>query len=108
MSIDWTKKRTVADVSAKVLADRVEQAKSQCRVRIVAVADETAQLNIAAAASAGLLTEEQKAAWGVALQWVSDMRAAWMPIAEDFDADIMADESWPAVPAGVAELGAAF
>lgn len=106
-TIDWSQLITAEAVEEARLEDRRNAAKSLCRKHIVAVADETAQMNLTAAASAGLLTEEQMAVWQAALGWVSAMRAAWGPLAET-DADLFDPASWPEVPAGVADLVAEF
>lgn len=71
-------------------------AKAECRRRIFEVVDQTAQMNLSAAAAAGVLTDEQLATYREGLRWIHSMRAA------------QADQNWPDVPAGVAELAAEF
>lgn len=107
MNIDLSKLITAEDRAAEELANRVEAAKAECRRRILSVADETAQMNMASAASAGLLTTEQMAVWQSALGWVAAMRGAWATLAET-DADLSDDANWPDLPAGVAALAAAL
>jgi hypothetical protein len=62
---------------------------------------------MASAAAAGLLSNEQQAAFVNALLWVSAMRGTWRGLAET-DADLSDDANWPDLPVGVAELAAAF
>lgn len=107
MNIDLSKLITAEDRAAEDLAKRVQAAKAECRRRILSVADETAQMNMASAASAGLLTAAQMSAWKAALGWVAAMRSAWHGLANS-GADLSDDTNWPALPAGVAELTAAF
>lgn len=70
--------------------------KADCRRRIFAVADETAQMNLAAAAAAGVLEEEQMTVYRAGLAWIHAMRAA------------CADGHWPEPPAEVVALAARF
>ena len=106
MNIDMTQVVTAADKAAAADAERLAAVKAECRRRILAVADETAQINMASAAAAGLLTAAQMTTYAAGLGWVDAMRATWptMPANTDY----LADTAWPAVPAGVAELAAAF
>lgn len=88
-------------VTAEEKAVRQETAasaarKAECRARIFAVVDQTAQMNLAAAAAAGALTEAQMGVYRVGLSWIHAMRAAQV------------DGNWPDVPAGVQELADAF
>lgn len=78
--------------AAEALAAR----KAECRARIVAVCDQIAQINLAAAAAAGALTPKDAETHRALLAWVDAMRAA------------CATGDWPDVPAGVAELAAKF
>lgn len=107
MNIDFSQLITAEDKAAGALPARIEAAKAECRRRILAVADETAQMNMASAASAGLLMAEQMAVWQSALGWVAAMRAAWAVLVES-GADLSDDTNWPDLPPGVAELAAAF
>lgn len=86
---------------------RLEQARTECERRIYAVADLHAQMNMSAAAGAGLLTEDQMNAWKSGLLWVSQMRATWEPLAAGI-ADIHADANWPECPAAAAALADGF
>lgn len=99
--------KTASDLGAEALAARKEAARRECRRRIFAVADETAQMNLTAARAAGLLTSEQQTTHNAGLAWVAAMRAAWEPMAEASE-DPLDDANWPAIPAGVAELAALF
>lgn len=70
--------------------------KADCRRRIFAVMDEAAQMNLAAAAAAGTLEEEQMAIYRAGLAWIHAMRAA------------CADGNWPEPPAEVVALASRF
>jgi microcystin-dependent protein len=90
------------------MAARVEAARAECRRRILAVAAEHTQMNMTGAAAAGLFTAEQQAAYAQAVGWIAAMRGAWPLIAADPEADIADDAEWPACPAEVVALAAAF
>lgn len=92
-------------VKAQLLLNYV---KEECRNRIYAVADETAQMNLAAAAATGLLSAEDLATFKSSLAWVAAMRANVATLVGADDEDYSDDAKWPAVPAGVAELGAKY
>lgn len=99
--------RTADDIAAAALAERMEVARVECRRRIMAVCDETAQINLAAAAAAGLLSAGDLATYQTGLAWVAQMRAAWRPMAEAGE-DPADNAHWPAIPPGVADLAARF
>lgn len=99
--------KTASELAAEALARRRITAQQECRRRIFAVADETAQMNLTAARAAGLLTSAQQTTHTAGLGWVADMRAAWGPMADAGD-DPFDDANWPAIPAGVVELAALF
>ncbi|MDE4272949.1 hypothetical protein PXK58_00935 [Phaeobacter gallaeciensis] len=107
----WVLGWAVRDMTAEELA--AEQAvamaagKAECRRRILAVADETAQINLAAAAGANLLTDEQRAVFTAGVQWIGQMRAAW-PALVASGVDLADDANWPTAPAGAAELADEF
>ncbi|MBD3764470.1 MAG: hypothetical protein IE927_06960, partial [Rhodobacterales bacterium] len=72
--------------------------KAECRARILAVVDETAQLNLTAAAAAGFLSAEDMATYLAGVAWIAAMRAAWPTV----------PAAWPAPPAGLTALAARF
>ena len=72
----------------------------------LAVAGETALLNLTAAAAAGLLAQADRATFAAGFAWVAAMRAACGAAAQA--PDPAEDALWPAVPAGVADLAAQF
>lgn len=88
----------------EITATRFGLAKVECKKRIFAIADEIAQINLAAAAGAGLLLPADLLIYRAGLQWVDDMRQNCGALATNHEADISDDASWPTVPAGVAEL----
>jgi hypothetical protein len=104
--IDWKQIVTAETVAAEAKAERLAAAKAECRRRIFAVANETAQINLAAVAAAGLLNAGDKAIYATGLAWVAAMRAACATAAVASDATD--DALWPAIPPGVAALAARF
>lgn len=101
-----TLNRSTASLNVDV-EKHFERCRLECRRRIFAICDETAQVNLAAACAAGLLAPAQLLIYQSGLAWVHDMRAAWRPMGEA-GADPEDDANWPAVPAGVADLAAEF
>ena len=95
-NIDFSRVITAERKAEAADAELAAQRKAECRARIFAVVDQTAQMNLAAAAGAGSLDEAQMAVYRAGLAWIHGMRAA------------KADGNWPDVPPGVAELAAAF
>lgn len=104
--IDWGSVITAETIAAQVAAGRLAAAKAECRRRIFAVANETAQMNLAAVAAAGLMTAPDRATYAAGLAWVAAMRAACTAAAKADDPS--ADALWPAVPDGVAALAARY
>lgn len=106
MTIDWTRMLGAEDRQAQEAADRAAAARAECRRRILAVANETAQMNLAAAAAAGLLTAEETRIYALGVGWVAAMRAACAGAAAA--ADPGGDSLWPPIPEGVKALSARF
>lgn len=93
--------------AAQIETQRFHEAKVECRKRILAVVDETAQINLAAAAAGNMLTAAQMTVYQSGLMWIHQMRANCVTLSQNTDI-ITADASWPAVPENVPELAAAF
>lgn len=87
---------------------RLPKAAQECQRRIFEVADSVAQINMASAHAAGLLTAEQMDAHKAGLMWVAQMRGTWRVLAADHSKDITDDANWPACPAASMTLAAAF
>ncbi|QAX31810.1 hypothetical protein ETW24_19125 [Leisingera sp. NJS204] len=94
--MDWSQLITAEGKAEAAATELALARKAECRERILAVADETAQMNLAAAAAAGALDETQLQIFRSGVSWIHAMREA------------QADGNWPDVPPGVAELAAAF
>lgn len=107
-NIDLSQLVTAEDKTAQALAERARAVRAECAMRIFAVADQAAQMNLASAAAVGLLDADQIATYKAGLSWVAAMRTACGAAIADPDLDHTADAAWPAVPAGVAELARAF
>lgn len=86
----------------------LEQLKLVCRNRIFAVADQLAQTNLAAAAGAGKLDEEERAAYGAFLGWIEDMRAVCQM--DTAPARLAQNDTtlWPVLPEAAAALAGQF
>jgi hypothetical protein len=108
MNIDMNQLVSADEKTALAAVARGAAVKAEAGRRIYAVADQIAQMNLIAAASAGRLGPAQMTTWKSGLQWVDDMRAASASLIADASADHLVDAAWPAVPPGVAELAALF
>lgn len=89
----------------KATADNV---KAECRRRIFAVADDTAQMNMASHAAAGLFSDEKRMAYLSALQWVAEMRGACRGLVATGNPAFTTDAAWPACPPDAAALAANY
>jgi hypothetical protein len=88
--------------------DRMTEAAQECSRRIYAIADATAQMNMASAASAGIMSTDQLDAWKQALFWVGQMRGTWRGLAADVSKIITDDANWPTCPVAAAALADGF
>ena len=82
--------------------------KDECRARIYAVANQTAQMNMASFAAAGLLDDAKMTAYTSGLQWVAAMRAKCAELIAAADPSYRDDAAWPPCPAAAAALAAQF
>ncbi|MFY0682625.1 MAG: hypothetical protein JXR13_18780 [Thalassovita sp.] len=96
INIDFSQMITAEDKAAQQQADLMAARKAECRARIFAVVDQTAQMNLAAAAAAGALNDAEMDMYRIGLGWIDQTRAACQT------------GDWPDVPEGVAELADAF
>lgn len=101
-NIDFSLITTAEQTQAQLDAARALALKAECRDLIFEVIDATAQTNIAAAASAGLLTQEQMDVYRSGVGWINDMRAACKVAIEGGEA------KWPDAPSAVSQMAAAF
>lgn len=92
----------------QVLESRQASAKAECRRRILDLVDETAQINLAAAAGADTLTAEQLTVYKAGLSWIMSMRSTWPTLAADVNADIYDDANWPQPTQAMRDLADAF
>ena len=107
-NIDLSRIITAETRAAEAVALRAEACKAECRARIFAVADATAQMNLAAAAAAGGLDADQMLAYRSGLDWIAAMRVACQTLIADGAADASDDATWPAIPDGVTALADQF
>lgn len=105
----------MAGYDALVIGPTDVEARGECARRIIALASEATQRNLAAymallALKPSLTTEEQAdvAAFGQAMQWIGAMRATWRDLVENNDEDWRIDAKWPACPQAAIDLAARF
>lgn len=96
------------DIAAQDRATRRAAIKAECRRRILAVLDETAQMNLAADAAAGRLGRADRAAYAASLAWRDAMRARAAELGAGTGRDFTDDAAWPAPDARIADLAARF
>ena len=89
-------------------ADRRIIAKRLCREKILDVVDETAQINLAAAAGAGALDASQLATFQSGVSWIMSMRATWPVLADDLTKDLQDNANWPQPTQAMLDLAGAF
>ncbi|MCZ4270892.1 hypothetical protein [Maritalea porphyrae] len=77
------------------IEQRLVEAKAECRTRILAVMNETAQSAMTATAAATLFDEVQMSLYREGLQWINDMRSTWPELAKDRRKSIDSDKHWP-------------
>ena len=97
-----------ARTAEEMLAFRQAEARLICRLKILEVVDETAQINLAAAAGADALNAEQKAVYQSGVAWINQMRATWKALAADLNADLDDDANWPQPTQAMIDLANAF
>ncbi|BCH63523.1 MULTISPECIES: hypothetical protein [Rhizobium/Agrobacterium group] len=94
-----------------------EAVKAECRRRIYAVGSSEAQMNVTSMTAAisakteANRTAEEKAIVAAAsqsIEWVTAMRGRFAELAEDMEANYLADASWPECPQAVIDLYAQF
>ncbi|PIE13833.1 MAG: hypothetical protein CSA70_03710 [Rhodobacterales bacterium] len=108
---------SVEAIQAAEAEARKTAVSEECRRRIFAVASQNAQTNMSLAVgvigakTASTRTDIEKATLAgaeAALGWVMDMRAAFLALAADAQADYLADAAWPAIPPEAATIAAQF
>jgi len=107
-NIDLSKLITAEEKSAHARIRRALAVKAECRARILAVADETAQMNLAQAASAGLFDAGTMHIHRTGVAWVASMRRTCQALIDEPARDYREDAAWPAVPPGVRELSDSY
>lgn len=103
MKLDLSQLITAKAKAEALQAARQASARAECARRIAALAPPSTQINLAAAAAGGLLTEDEAAAHRAALVWIAAMRATWPRLAEA-GLDPADPRHWPAPPDGLAAL----
>ena len=93
---------------AATLKSRLDKGKTECAKRINTVVDLSAQLNLSAAAAAGLLSSEQLAAYKSGIGWIKATRDVWPTLAADASKDLEDDSEWPTPSDSIVSLGLSF
>lgn len=107
MKIDLAQIVTSEAKAKAALATRMDTARTECARRIGAVVNQTAQMNLAAAAAGGLLPAADAATYRAGLAWIAAMRGTWRGLVEGGQ-DVGDDRHWPAPPPPVVDLGRRF
>jgi hypothetical protein len=94
ITIDMSRIITAEDKSTTERDERVSAARTACKQRITAHCSNTDQINLSAAAAAGLLENDDIDLYRRFLSWTAQMRAAWGPLAEG-EQDLSQDRYWP-------------
>lgn len=81
---------------------------AECKRRIFAVASTNAQVNMAAARAAGILSSDDEAAFLAGLQWIAAMRETCAALISAQDEAATEDGKWPTCPPAVVALAAKF
>ena len=76
--------------------------------RILSCASTATQMNLAAAAAGGMLSEDQMTAYRAGLAWIAQIRATGASLVAAGDPDFADDAKWPTIPTSAAELAAQF
>ena len=105
--IDWTQLETPEARAAAQQAHRQAVARAECQRRLLAVASEATQINMAAAAAAGLLPKDQMTTYRAWVEWVAAMRVQAAVLA-DKALDPTDDACWPECPPEAIALARAF
>lgn len=82
--------------------------KAECGRRIYGVASDSAQKNMLANAVAGHMSTADKATFRSGVDWIAAMQTVCRSLVAAQDVSFAADEHWPPVPDGVADLAARF
>lgn len=107
-NIDLTQIITAEDKAAKAQAARAAVVKADCTRRILDVADQAAQINLAAALAVGALSDTDAATYQGGQMWIHAMRAACKTIIADPALDPAEDANWPTAPDAVVALVARY
>lgn len=82
--------------------------KQECGRRIYAIASQNTQMNMTAACAAGAMSEADRAAYALALAWVSAMRARCSELIANADAAYALDSKWPVCQPSVVALAQSY
>lgn len=107
-NIDLTQMITAQDKAAKAQANRAAVVKADCTRRILDVADQAAQINLAAALAVGALSDMDAATYQDGQMWIHAMRAACKRIIANPGLDPSDDANWPTAPDAVVALVARY
>ena len=104
--IDWGQMVTADAKAAAALAARKEAVHAECSRRIYAVVDAHAQINLAAAAAAGVLSAADMATYRAGVAWIDATRRACAPLITG--GEIADDAAWPAPTQAMRDLTGRF
>lgn len=102
--IDFSKLMSAEAIRQKQQHARAAAIKATCRARILAVVDQTRQMNLTAAAAAGLMEPDQHRAWLAALGWIELMRQTCAQYIRQAQVDDVEALEWPQVPGEISQI----
>ncbi len=79
----------------EVIAERRVKAKEECKRRIYASINPTAQTAMTAYAAGGLFSDKEMVLYREGLTWIKDMRSTWPELAKDRRKSIDGPQNWP-------------
>ncbi|MCF3596425.1 hypothetical protein LZG00_20775 [Rhodobacteraceae bacterium LMO-12] len=103
-NIDLSRIITADQRAAQAETARVTRLRNACRSQILSVCSQSRQINLAAAAASGRLSETDQKAYVALVDWIAAMRAACAASIKDAEST----RQWPPAPDKAVKLCAAF
>lgn len=97
-----------APTATELHSAHIAGVRSEVARRILAHASQGTQMNMAAAAAAGMFGEAELKAFQAGLQWVGLVRQKGQELVINGVSDYTSDEHWPVAPEAAAELAKRF
>ena len=104
---NWDQKKYDELFALQTSMEFVAQVKEFVGAKIFAHASQNTQMNMSAAAAAGVLTDEQLVAFREGLQWIAQIRAKGVDVVKEKQLDF-ATHDWPEPSTPAQQLADAF